>query len=87
LRAELEHTLHPDPRLNRLSLKEWRLLFSHTMPGVELLTEVESHDLSEPLARLRAGGELAEHSDDDLLTARLVAVWKKRRVTTMIPGR
>jgi SAM-dependent methyltransferase len=87
LRAELEHTLHPDPRLNRLSLKEWRLLFAHIMPGVELLAETESDDLREPLARLRARGELADHSDDELLTARLVAIWKKQRATSMPAGR
>jgi SAM-dependent methyltransferase len=87
LRAELEHTLHPDPRLNRLSLKEWRLLFTHIMPGVELVSETQSPDLSDHLARLRQRGELAEHCDEDLLTARLVAVWKKRRATTMLAGR
>jgi SAM-dependent methyltransferase len=87
LRAELEHTLHPDSRLNRLSAKEWRLIFSHIMPGVELVAEAQSPDLREPLARLRAGGELTEHSDEDLLTARLVAIWKKRRVTTLRPAR
>jgi SAM-dependent methyltransferase len=86
LRAELEHTVHPDPRLNRLSAKEWRLLFTHIMRGVELVAEAQSPDLREPLARLRAQGELSEHSDEDLLTARLVAIWKKRRATTMRPA-
>jgi SAM-dependent methyltransferase len=86
LRTELEHTLPSDPRLNRLSVREWRLIFTHIMPGVELVAETQSPDLSEPLARLRARGELTEHSDEDLLTARLVAIWKKRRATTMRPA-
>jgi SAM-dependent methyltransferase len=86
LRAEFEHTLRPDPRLNRLNVKEWRLLFTHIMRGVEIVAEPQSPDLSEPLARLRARGELTDHSDDDLLTARLTAIWKKRRATTMRPA-
>ncbi len=71
--------MRPDPQLNRLPLKEWRLLLTHTMPGVELVTERHGPDLSGPLAELRARGELAEHADEDLLTTRLVSIWKKRR--------
>lgn len=87
LRAELAHTLRPDPRLNRLSVKEWLLLFTHIMRGVELVSEGHDAESREALAELRARGELAEHSDEDLLTARLVAIWKKRRGAASFGGR
>jgi SAM-dependent methyltransferase len=79
LRPEMAHTLQPDARLNRLPLRDWLLLLRHTMPGVDLVTEREDWDLSNALAELRTRGELAEHGDEDLLTARVVAIWKKRR--------
>jgi SAM-dependent methyltransferase len=79
LRAGLAHTVQPNPRLNRLSFNEWRLLLTHTMPGVELVTDNAEAALEEPLAQLRARGELADYSDEDLLTTHLAAIWKKRR--------
>jgi hypothetical protein len=65
--------------LNRLSLREWRLLLTHIMPGVEVACERQDAALREPLAELRARGELTDCSDEELLTARLTAIWKKRR--------
>jgi SAM-dependent methyltransferase len=79
LRPELAHTVQANPHLNRLSLREWRLLLTHIMPGVEVAPEMQDAELRGPLADLRLRGELADCSDEELLTVRLIAVWKKRR--------
>jgi hypothetical protein len=47
------------------------------MPGVHFAYGRDSEDLSPALKELRAGGELAEYADEELLTVNLVAVWKK----------
>jgi SAM-dependent methyltransferase len=79
LRPELAHTVQANPHLNRLSLREWRLLLTHIMPGLEVTCERQDGELRQPLAELRARGELSDCTDEELLTARLVAIWKKRR--------
>jgi SAM-dependent methyltransferase len=79
LRPPFDRAVQANPHLNRLSLKEWRLFLTHIMPGVEVTCERQDDELGEPLAELRARGELPDYLDDELLTVRLIAVWKKRR--------
>jgi SAM-dependent methyltransferase len=86
LRAALAHTVQPNPHLNRLSFNEWRLLLTHTMPGVELVIGPADAELRESLAQLRERGELTDYPDEDLLTDDLVAIWKKRRGAVFFGG-
>ena len=57
-------------------MAEWCDLFRSVFPGVELVRQKQG-TLVEPLAELRANGELGEFTDDDLLTVNLVAIWRK----------
>jgi SAM-dependent methyltransferase len=77
LRPAYAHTVRPSAYLNRLSLTRWRELFASVMPGVDFATERDTDDLTDVLAQLRAAGELAEYSDEDLLTVNLIAIWRK----------
>jgi SAM-dependent methyltransferase len=75
LRPEFQHTVHPSTFLNRVSLDEWRGLFQKEMPGTRFLHERD--DSASELAKLRAQGELAAYTDDELTTVNLVGIWKK----------
>jgi SAM-dependent methyltransferase len=77
LRPAFAHTVRPSAHLNRLRLEQWKELFTTAMPGVHFAYGRDSEDLSPALKELRAGGELAEYADEELLTVNLVAVWKK----------
>jgi SAM-dependent methyltransferase len=75
LRPEFEHTVHPSTYLNKVSLDEWRSLFAREMPGTKFLHERD--DSAGELAKLRAQGELAKYTDDELTTVNLLGIWKK----------
>jgi SAM-dependent methyltransferase len=76
LRPEHQHTVCPSTYLNRVSLKQWRVLFGRTMPGAAFVHEWQE-GLGDQLASLRDRGELAAYSDEELTTVNLVAIWKK----------
>jgi SAM-dependent methyltransferase len=76
LRHEHEHTVHPNAYLNRLSLAQWRQLFTENMPGVTFEDDVHL-ELAGPLEQLRAKGELRGFTDEELLTLNVVAMWQK----------
>jgi hypothetical protein len=63
--------------INKLRLVEWNQLFSEVMPGVVFSAELDDEPLPSALKALRLSGELAEFSDEELLTRNLVAVWQK----------
>lgn len=65
--------------LNRLRLSQWRELFDREMPGSSFspITLETTQDVRNALPSLRAIGELADYSDEELLTDRIVAVWKR----------
>jgi SAM-dependent methyltransferase len=85
-RADLPLWAHMRPRyrelvqsnsfLNRLHLAEWYDLFRAAMPGVRF-EHLRDDRLAPDLARLREAGELSDYTDDELLTAELLAVWRK----------
>jgi SAM-dependent methyltransferase len=85
LRPQHQAEVQPNAYLNRLSLAEWKRLFQQRMPGVQFATDgfhKELHaQLSAELSRLRAGGELAEYSDEELLSVNLIAQWRKPKET------
>jgi SAM-dependent methyltransferase len=77
LRPAFQDAVHPNAYLNQLSLLQWRELFAKAMPGVRFNDDRHDAELGEPLKALRAKGELAGYSDDELLTLNVVALWKK----------
>jgi SAM-dependent methyltransferase len=76
LRPEFQNTITPSTYLNRLRLGEWRALFQREMPGVHFIYE-QQPEIAADLADLHKAGELAEYSDEELLTLNLIAIWKK----------
>src|SRR5438093_2947590 len=77
-RAELPHWPHLRPQtreqvqsfayLNKLTLRQWHELFN----GASFTNWKLDDGTEQALAEARSRGELAEYSDDDLLTDRLV---------------
>ena len=64
--------------LNKIRLADWRNLFLSKVPDVVLRTVGdENQSRSTELARLKRLGELADFTDEELLTVELVAMWKR----------
>lgn len=80
LRPGYESTVVPDLGLNKIRLVDWERMFTETMPGVRFAHERQDRELAAPLRGLRALGELTAYSDDELLTANVVALWRKPSV-------
>jgi SAM-dependent methyltransferase len=77
LRPSQAHLARPNTFQNKLRLSEWRDLFNTQMPGCHFeLRQYASERLRPELDRIRAAGELAEYSDDELLTVDLWVVWR-----------
>jgi SAM-dependent methyltransferase len=68
----------PNTYLNKLRLAQWESLFTQKMPTVRLerMQYAKDHFLQEA-AKIRAGGELRDFSDEELTTVDLVAIWQK----------
>jgi hypothetical protein len=77
LRPAFQDAVHPSAYLNRLRLADWRALFREAMPGARFLYERQDRDFGDGLDQLRRSGELADYTDEELMTVNLVAVWKK----------
>jgi SAM-dependent methyltransferase len=77
LRPQFESTVNPSTYLNRLSLADWRLMFQEIMPGVQFVNERQDSEIGDGLKELRERGELAQYTDEELMTVNFVAVWKK----------
>jgi SAM-dependent methyltransferase len=77
LRPAFEHIGPDGAYVNRLPLAEWEMLFVHTMPGVYLVAERHDDEIGDALALLREEGELADYTDDELMTTNLIGIWKK----------
>ncbi len=76
LRPDHVDSAHRSCYLNEIGLDEWYDMYRSVLPGVELVRQKQT-TLVEPLAELRARGELADYTDDELLTVNLVAIWRK----------
>jgi SAM-dependent methyltransferase len=77
LRPAFQDTVRASTYLNRLRLADWHGLFRQAMPGVCFVNERQDHELGDGLEKLRASGELAGYTDEELMTVNLVAIWKK----------
>lgn len=77
LRPEYAATVSPSTYLNRISLADWRLMFQEIMPGVQFINERQDSEIGDGLKELRERGELAQYTDEELMTVNFVAVWKK----------
>lgn len=80
LRPDYRHTAHANAWLNKITLADWQELFLAEMPGVSFQYD-RQEELAAPLADLRARGELAGFTDDELLIINLVALWRKPRLS------
>lgn len=76
LRPGLEGTIRSTTYCNRIRLPAWREMFERAMPGARFVLERQG-ELEGALRELRAGGELPEYADDELLSACLVVIWRK----------
>ena len=71
--------VHQHAFLNKLRLAEWQQLLSRVMPGCELSvrgTADEAH-LREQAIRLQAEGELIDYTLEELLTRKILVLWRK----------
>jgi len=81
LRPKYEALIQPNAYMNKLSITEWKKIFTERMPGV--CFQFDTHEgenaefLKSEMQAIRKGGELAEYSDDDLLQVNLIALWRK----------
>jgi SAM-dependent methyltransferase len=88
-RGDLPHWAHLRPAtraavqtyvfLNRLSLQQWRAIFDAEMPGTTFtLIKVETdQSVCDALPALREKNELDDYKDEELLSDRIIAIWKK----------
>jgi SAM-dependent methyltransferase len=76
LRPAHEHEYQAFAYLNKIRLEPWREIFTSVMPGSEFDSE-RDENLRPELEKIRAGGELADYSDDELLTRNFIAAWRK----------
>ncbi|MBN2311617.1 MAG: class I SAM-dependent methyltransferase [Candidatus Hydrogenedentes bacterium] len=78
LRPEHAGKVRPNSYLNKLRLDEWRAVFREKAPSVRFrLHQYDRDALAGSLAELRRQGELAEYTDEELLTVDLAALWRR----------
>jgi SAM-dependent methyltransferase len=81
LRPRHQDQVKPNAYLNRIRLCEWEQMFRERMEGIEffhdshLERDLPPHQAA--LRELRAVGELAGYSDEELMTVNLIAMWRK----------
>jgi SAM-dependent methyltransferase len=79
LRRDFSHLSASNAYVNKVSLAGWKEMAREEFPGGEIQSIVQ-HDnpvLADELRKLRACGELADYSDEELLTVCLVLIWTK----------
>jgi SAM-dependent methyltransferase len=72
-RAEIRSAVY----LNEVRLADWMAMFRARFPGVRFELPERDRSLTPALRQLRAAGELAGYSDDELLAASLEVWWRK----------
>jgi len=77
LRPESKEKVGSFVYLNRWTLAQWHDAFAQVFPNTSFDHWQLDEGTREALAQIRAAGELANYSDEDLLTDRLVAVSTK----------
>jgi ubiquinone/menaquinone biosynthesis C-methylase UbiE len=84
LRPALEDKVSQNAFLNKIRVAEWKELICERMPGVDFV--FDSHEntteetLRHALEEIRKQGELADYSEEELLTVNLVAMWRKNPI-------
>lgn len=79
LRPAEQHKTHSNAYLNKIREAQWREIFSQHLPGDLKFFELQyaREQLTPELRKLREAGELAEYTDDELMTVDFVALWQK----------
>lgn len=79
LRQTTQSQIQTYVTLNRLRLGDWRRIFDIELPGTSFspITLETDQQVRDALPGLRAAGELADYTDEELLADRIIAVWKK----------
>ena len=78
LRPETAAAVRPNSYLNRVRLSEWREIFRDCMPGCKLTDIAETDPAAAlALAEARSASELADYSDEELLTVVQQVQWTK----------
>jgi len=76
LRPGYREAERPSCYVNEVRLDEWKRLFQAAMPGTLFIHE-RQESMRVALTHLKARGELAAYSEDELLTVGLVGIWRK----------
>lgn len=78
LRPHYAERVRPNSYLNKVRLDEWRRSFREEWPGVSVSLHGSGSDtLQHELQAIRAGGELGEFADEELLNGSVVATWRR----------
>lgn len=79
LRPQHQSKVYSNAYLNKISLLEWKRLFSDLLPGCEFKQPHVKEDsmLVKQLKMIRAKGDLTDYCDEELLTATFTAIWTK----------
>jgi SAM-dependent methyltransferase len=76
LRPGHREAVRPNCYVNEVRLDQWKYLFQQTMPGAHFIHE-RQEELLPHLRELKEQGELADYSEDELLTVGLIGIWRK----------
>ncbi|QYU69354.1 class I SAM-dependent methyltransferase [Leptolyngbya sp. 15MV] len=79
LRPSCRHLTESSAYLNQWRLAQWRDVIAREMPGatIHLTAPPNQQTLRSELTTLRATGELADFTDEELLAHRLLMCWRK----------
>jgi len=77
LRPGLQHNVSRNSYLNELRLDEYRAAFKAEWPGAVFENFAAGTAERAALSDIRAGGELADYSEEELLTNALFTLWRK----------
>jgi SAM-dependent methyltransferase len=77
LRPALADSIRPNTYLNRVLIREWRAMFDRVMPGTTFVNDRQDHEIGDGLRVLREQGELADYSDEELMTVNFIGTWRK----------
>lgn len=76
LRDKYKNTVAPSAYLNKVRFDEWTAMFERVMPGVRWEHEKQEY-LLDQLKEIHAAGEMADWSEEELLTLNFIAIWQK----------
>jgi SAM-dependent methyltransferase len=81
LRPQYKNAVVESCYMNRWKLAQWHELFENHCPGAEITVdrheEPRGSQFARELAKIRAAGELAGFSDEELLGVNVVMTWRK----------